>query len=50
MTTMMRVWLLDIGFYGLSCSGNAVVLMGPNEAEYGHLAASEWYIWKIIEK
>ena len=37
-------------FYDVICSRNAVVLAGPNEAEYERLAASERHLWKIIEK
>jgi hypothetical protein len=51
MTTTMRTWQLDTGFYGEICARNAVVvLVRANEAGYAHLAASEWYSWKIIEK
>jgi len=27
-----------------------LVLISSNEAEYAHLTASEWQLWKIIEK
>jgi hypothetical protein len=37
-------------FYGEICARNAVVLVRANEAEYALLAASEWHLWKIIEK
>ena len=36
--------------YDVIYLSNAVVLIGSNKAEYEHLAASEWYLWKIIEK
>ena len=43
----LATWLK---LYSVICSRDAVVLMEDNEAEYAHLAVSEWCLWKIIDK